>query len=94
MRKFYVVNVPRFSLCFCGNHSNFTFWSKNVKLPLAILGRLRHALVTKTIEEKQQKEWSPGIATPVVFFYMKQYMASVLPMEIVDAARVDGSVKG
>ena len=33
----------------------------------------------------------PGVAAPVVFFYMKQYMASVLPMEIVDAARVDGS---
>ena len=33
----------------------------------------------------------PGIASPVVFFYMKQYMASVLPMEIIDAARVDGS---
>lgn len=32
----------------------------------------------------------PGIAAPVVFFYMKQYMASVLPMEIIDAARVDG----
>ena len=33
----------------------------------------------------------PGIASPVVFFYMKQYMESVLPMEIVDATRVDGS---
>ena len=33
----------------------------------------------------------PSIAAPVVFFYMKQYMESVLPMEIVDAARVDGS---
>ena len=33
----------------------------------------------------------PGIAAPIVFFYMKQYMDSVLPMEIVDAARVDGS---
>lgn len=33
----------------------------------------------------------PGIASPIVFFYMKQYMESVLPMEIVDAARVDGS---
>ncbi len=32
----------------------------------------------------------PGIAAPVVFFYMKQYMESVLPMEIVEAARVDG----
>ena len=33
----------------------------------------------------------PAMAAPVVFFYMKQYMESVLPMEIVDAARVDGS---
>lgn len=33
----------------------------------------------------------PGIAAPVVFFYMKQYMESVLQMELVDAARVDGS---
>ena len=33
----------------------------------------------------------PGIAAPIVFFYMKQYMESVLPMEIVDAARVDGT---
>lgn len=33
----------------------------------------------------------PAIAAPVVFFYMKQYMESVLPMEIVEAARVDGS---
>ena len=33
----------------------------------------------------------PGVATPVVFFYMKQYMESVLPLEMVEAARVDGS---
>ncbi len=33
----------------------------------------------------------PGIAAPVVFFYMKQYMERVLPLEIIDAARVDGS---
>ena len=33
----------------------------------------------------------PSIAAPVVFFYMKQYMESVLPLEIIDAARVDGS---
>lgn len=33
----------------------------------------------------------PGIASPIVFFYMKQYMESTLPMEIVNAARVDGS---
>ena len=33
----------------------------------------------------------PSIATPVVFFYMKQYLESVLSLEIVEAARVDGS---
>ena len=33
----------------------------------------------------------PGIAAPVVFFYMKQYLESVLPMEMVEAARMDGS---
>ena len=33
----------------------------------------------------------PAVAAPVVFFYMKQYMESVLPLEIVEAARVDGS---
>ena len=32
----------------------------------------------------------PSIASPVVFFYMKQYLESVLPMEMVDAARIDG----
>lgn len=32
----------------------------------------------------------PGMAAPIVFFYIKQYMESNLPMEIVDAARVDG----
>lgn len=34
---------------------------------------------------------APGIAAPVVFFYIKQYMESTLPLEILDAARVDGS---
>ena len=33
----------------------------------------------------------PSITAPVVFFYMKQYMESVLPLEIVEAARCDGS---
>lgn len=33
----------------------------------------------------------PSIAAPVVFFYMKQYMESVLPLELVEAARCDGS---
>lgn len=33
----------------------------------------------------------PAIAAPSVFFYMKQYMDSTLPLEVIEAARVDGS---
>lgn len=33
----------------------------------------------------------PKIAVPVSFFYMKQYMESVLPMSLVEAARIDGA---
>lgn len=33
----------------------------------------------------------PAIASPAVFFYMKQYIESVLPLEVIEAARVDGS---
>lgn len=33
----------------------------------------------------------PAIASPIVFFYMRQYMTATLPLEIVEAARVDGS---
>ena len=33
----------------------------------------------------------PSIAAPIVFFYMKQYIESVLPIEIVESARMDGA---
>ncbi len=33
----------------------------------------------------------PSIASPIVFFFMKQYLDSNMPMEIVEAARIDGS---
>jgi len=33
----------------------------------------------------------PSIASPITFFYIKQYMESVLPFEMVEAARVDGA---
>lgn len=33
----------------------------------------------------------PAVASPVVFFYMKQYMESSLPLSLVEAARIDGS---
>lgn len=33
----------------------------------------------------------PAIASPVTYFFMKQYMESILPYEIIEAARVDGT---
>jgi multiple sugar transport system permease protein len=33
----------------------------------------------------------PAIAAPAVFYYIKQYMESVLPHEVVESARVDGA---
>lgn len=33
----------------------------------------------------------PAVAAPVVFFFMKQYMESALPVEIVEASRIDGA---
>jgi multiple sugar transport system permease protein len=33
----------------------------------------------------------PAIASPAVFFYMKQYMESTLSLSLIEAARIDGS---
>lgn len=33
----------------------------------------------------------PAIASPAVVFFMRQYMLSALPLDIVEAARIDGS---
>lgn len=33
----------------------------------------------------------PAVAAPTVFFFMKQYMDSSLPVDIVEAARIDGA---
>ncbi len=33
----------------------------------------------------------PGVTTPTVIFFMKQYLEGSLPIEVVEAARIDGS---
>ena len=33
----------------------------------------------------------PAIASPIIFFFMKQYMTSVLPIELIEASRIDGA---
>lgn len=33
----------------------------------------------------------PAVASPITFFYIKQYLESILPKEMIEAARVDGA---
>lgn len=33
----------------------------------------------------------PAIAAPITYFYMKQYMETSIPLEIIEAARIDGA---
>lgn len=33
----------------------------------------------------------PAVASPITYFYMKQYLKSALPLSIVEAARIDGA---
>lgn len=49
-------------------------------------------LITKiNLDDSLVALFLPSIAAPVVFYFMIQYMESNLPMEIVEAARIDGS---
>ena len=36
----------------------------------------------------------PAIAAPAIVFYMRQYMKSSFPLDIVEAARIDGATRG
>ncbi|XOQ43791.1 MAG: Sugar ABC transporter permease [Clostridium sp.] len=57
---------------------------------VSALGFLR--LISKIgLNDSLVSLYLPSIAAPVVFFFMKQYMEASLPMEIVEAARIDGS---
>jgi multiple sugar transport system permease protein len=83
----YAFNVYRFK----GKAFLFTFIMLIMMIPTQVsalgfynLMRSMHAL---------NKLWPlivPSIASPVVFFYINQYMESILPFELVEAARVDG----
>ena len=77
---------------FRGKKFVFTFILAIMMIPsqVSALGFIR--LMTKLdLKDSYIPLIVPGIAAPVVFFYMKQYMESVLPLDLVDAARVDGS---
>ncbi len=84
----YAIHVYNFKL----RNIFFTFVLMIMTIPTQVtaLGFVR--LVTNMkLEDNFIPLIIPAIAAPTVFFYMKQYMDSALPIEIVEAARIDGS---
>ena len=70
----------------------FTFILLIMMMPTQVsaLGFVR--LITKIgMADTLAPLFLPSIAAPVVFYFMLQYMEGNLPMEIVEAARIDGS---
>ncbi len=77
---------------FKGKKFIFTFILAVMMIPTQVtaLGFLQ--LISKIgLEDNLLALILPSMAAPVTFFYIKQYMDSNLPMEIVEAARIDGS---
>jgi multiple sugar transport system permease protein len=69
---------------------NFIMIVMMVPTQVAALGFLRMVINAKLLDTY----WPliiPAIAAPAVFFFMFQYMRSVLPHEIVESARIDGA---
>lgn len=57
---------------------------------VSALGFLR--LITRmNLDDTLVPLFLPAIASPTVFYFMIQYMKSNLPMEIIEAARIDGA---
>ena len=73
---------------------SFTFILMIMMIPTQVtaLGFLQ--LIGKMgLDDKYTPLIVPAIASPAVFFFMKQYMDSTLPLSLVEAARIDGSTE-
>jgi multiple sugar transport system permease protein len=69
---------------------NFIMLVMMVPTQVAALGFIRMIIDAKLMDTY----WPlimPAIAAPIVFFFMMEYMKSVLPFEIVEASRIDGA---
>ena len=79
----------------------YNFKLKNVMFTFILMIMMIPTQVTALGFYRLMMDWNPmdsfipliipAIAAPVVFFYMKQYMDSSLPLEIVEASRIDGA---
>jgi multiple sugar transport system permease protein len=69
---------------------NFILLVMMVPTQVAALGFIRMIIDAKLLDSFAPLI-IPAIASPIVAFFMLQYMQSVLPYEIVESARIDGS---
>ena len=84
----YGIYMYRFKLR--GFAFNFIMVVMMIPTQVAALGFIRMIIDAKLLDTY----WPlivPAMASPVVFFFMYQYMKSVLPFEIVESARIDGA---
>lgn len=84
----YGIHVYRFK----GRKFFYTFILAIMMIPTQVSAAGFVQLVNKV--ELNNTYWPliiPSIAAPAVFFYMKQYIESAMPLEIIEAARVDGA---
>lgn len=77
---------------FKGRKAVITFILAIMMIPTQVTALGFVNLVTKLrLEDNFIPLIIPAIASPVVFFYMKQYMESNLPGSLIEAARMDGA---
>ncbi len=84
----YAINTYRFK----GRTAIATFILAIMMIPgqVTALGFLR-LIVKIGLDDSIVPLIIPAIASPVTYFYLKQYMESNLPLSLVEAARIDGS---
>ena len=84
----YAINTYRFK----GRAAIATFILAIMMIPgqVTALGFLR-LIVRLGMDDSIVPLIIPAIASPVTYFYIKQYMESNLPLSLVEAARIDGS---
>lgn len=84
----YAIQVYRFK----GRKAIFTFILAIMMIPTQVsaLGFI-NMVSAMGLEDSFIPLIIPSIASPVTFFYMKQYMQSNLPMSLIEAARMDGA---
>jgi multiple sugar transport system permease protein len=84
----YAIQVYRFR----GRKAIFTFILAIMMIPTQVsaLGFI-NLVSAMGLEDSFIPLIIPAIASPVTFFYMKQYMQSNLPMSLIEAARIDGA---